>query len=210
MRKVLIVAGVMLFLGAATAAVFCIRQAQRNAARSRAFGRLCQLRLALEIYENLHQTLPPRLWRDTHGKPTHSWLASVLPEVEEKAVFDKLDVSKGWDTVTNADALRLGKPFWEWFRQDGYFPCALKSEVSVWDPETGSPRGLLKQFPDLIVLIAVPLDGIHPLQPFAIDENALRQAVEDGHEALFINCDGIYGTVRIEDEKITYLPAMSR
>ncbi len=210
MRRVLIAAVVMVLLGAAITAVFCIRQARRDAARSRTFGRLCQLRLSLEIYEDLHGTLPPRLLQDRHGNPTHSWLALVLSQLEQKAIFDKLDVSKGWDTATNADAIKLGRPFWEWFSQDGYFPCALKSEESIWNPVTGSPRGLLKQFPDSIVLIAVPLDGVHPLQPCGIDNEDLRQALEDGQEVLFINCDGIYGTVGIEDGNITYLPSVSR
>jgi len=208
MRRLLLVAGVMLMLGAGTAAVFCIHQARRDAIRSRAFGRLCQLRLALEIYEDLHGTLPPRLLRDTHGNQTHSWLAAVLPHCEEKAIFDKLDFTKSWDTVNNADALSLGRPFWEWFCRDGYFPCALTSKESIWNPQTGSPRGLLKQFPNSIVLVAVPVDGVHPLQPFAIDDKNLRQALEQGQEALFINCDGMYGTVRMEGGNITYLPAV--
>ena len=210
MRRVLIAAVVMVLLGAAITAVFCIRQARRDAARSRAFGRLCQLRLSLEIYEDLHGTLPPRLLQDRHGNPTHSWLALVLSQLEQKAIFDKLDASKGWDTATNADAIKLGRPFWDWFSEDGYFPCALKSEASIWDPESGSPRGLLKQFPDSIVLIAVPLNGVHPLQPFGIDKKDLRQALEAGQEVLFISCDGVYGTVRIEDGDITYLPSVPR
>lgn len=209
--KTSLVTGVILLIAAASCAALRIREARRDAVRSSAFGRLCQLRLALQSYEDYHGTLPPRTLKETDGSPTYSWLAAVLPYCEQQELFEKLDFTRAWDSVNNADARSVGSPFWEWYCPDGdYFPSAFLNPQSIWNPRTGSPRGLLKQFPDSIVLVAVPREGKHPLQPFTIDDQQLRRILEQGREALFIDGEGRYGRVRIEGGELAYVSETPR
>ena len=202
-RKSVITVGIVVVLLVGVAIVLGVRSAQRDAVRARTIGRLSQLHLSLANYEHQHGALPSRFARDTDGNPTHGWLASVLSQFEERAVSDKLDVTKAWDASDNVDAIKLGEQFWQWYREDGLFPCALQGDDSIW-AESGSPRGTLSQFPNSIVLVAVELDDVHPLQPFAITEDHLEQLLMDGTEALFIDSNRVYGKVRIHNGAIVY------
>jgi hypothetical protein len=59
----------MLMFGCVLAvAAHAIRKAQREARRSSAYGRLCQMRFALQIYEQEHGALPPLWLRDDSGR----------------------------------------------------------------------------------------------------------------------------------------------
>ena len=203
-RKSIVAFGIVLVLMIATATVPGIRRAQRDAVRNRAFGRLSQLHVALANYEHQNGSVPSRFAKNADGNATHSWLAFVLSQFEESAaVWENLDVAAPWDASKNADAVKLGEQFWQWYRKDGLFPCALQSEASIWT-DNGAPRGKLSQFPNSIVLVAVERDDVHPLQPFAITEDQLEQLLMDGKETLFIDSNRVYGKVRIQNGEIVY------
>ena len=202
-RKSIVAFGIVLALMIGTGIVLGIRRAQRDAARNRAFGRLSQLHLALANYEHQHGSIPSRFVKNADGKATHSWLAFVLPQFEESGVWENLDVTAPWDAHKNSDAVNLGEQFWQWYRKDGFFPCTLQSEASIWT-DSGAPRGKMSQFPNSIVLIAVEQDDVHPLQPFAITDDQLGKLLMDGKEALFIDSNRVYGRVRLPNGEIVY------
>ena len=79
------------------------------------------------------------------------------------------------------------------------------SDRSIWEQDTGKPKGTFAQCPNSILLVAVPRRDVHPLQPFVIDEAALRQFLVDGKEILFITCDRERGNVRIQDGEVVYV-----
>jgi prepilin-type processing-associated H-X9-DG protein len=65
---------------------------------------LRQIAQAMVIYEQQHGTLPPVCTRDADGKPLHSWRTLILPYIEEKELFDTIDLTKPWDDPANAAA----------------------------------------------------------------------------------------------------------
>jgi hypothetical protein len=65
---------------------------------------LKQIVLALEAYEETYHCLPPAWTVDAAGKPLHSWRTLILPYLEEKALYDRIDLSKPWDDPANKAA----------------------------------------------------------------------------------------------------------
>lgn len=59
---------------------------------------------AMLIYEQEHGTLPPACTRDAAGKPLHSWRTLLLPYLEERELYDSIDLTKPWDDPANAAA----------------------------------------------------------------------------------------------------------
>jgi prepilin-type processing-associated H-X9-DG protein len=74
--------------------------ARRNACRMN----LRAIAQAMLTYEQEHGTLPPACTRDANGRPLHSWRTLLLPYLEERALYDSIDLTKPWDDPTNAAA----------------------------------------------------------------------------------------------------------
>jgi prepilin-type N-terminal cleavage/methylation domain-containing protein/prepilin-type processing-associated H-X9-DG protein len=86
-------------------------QAAREAARrSQCVNNLMQLSIALQNYESAHEVLPPGVVNDTGpiqnvAKGYHfSWIAQLLPFVEQKNVYGHLDFTTGAYSASNLSA----------------------------------------------------------------------------------------------------------
>jgi len=176
---------------------------QHAAVKSSARGRLAQLHLSLMNYESAHGRLPSRHSLDSSGEPAFSWLALVLPFWEQPSVLDQLDTTKSWNAPENAQAVNLGETFWDWYRQDGFFACALKGDHSIW-ADDGEPRGDSTELANSIALISVNVGDVHPLQPFFVTEDQLEAILADGGEALFIAADRASGEVHLKGGKLVF------
>lgn len=184
--------------------VYMVRTAQREAGRMRVMGRLSQLRLSLENFESFHGFPPHRELKGDSSEPALSWLASVLPYIERVDVYSELVLNRPWNSEENSKALRIGSSFWDWYCEDGYFILPLKDELSIWDSESGLPRGTLANNPDAIALIALPLNGIHPLQPFTLTADELKARLGKNVVAIHIRCSGEYGAVKLVGDSLWF------
>src|SRR5262245_21426383 len=77
------------------------RMAREAARRMQCNNHLRQIAIALQNYHDAYQCLPPAYTVDAAGKPLHSWRTLILPFMEGKAVYDKIDLSKPWDDPVN-------------------------------------------------------------------------------------------------------------
>lgn len=77
------------------------REAGRRMACS---NNLKQIALALHNYEREFGALPPAYTVDADGRPLHSWRTLILPYIEQKALYDRIDLSKPWDDPANRNA----------------------------------------------------------------------------------------------------------
>lgn len=59
---------------------------------------------ALQAYDQQHGSLPPACTRDAEGRPLHSWRTLILPYLEERGLYESIDLSKPWDDPANASA----------------------------------------------------------------------------------------------------------
>jgi hypothetical protein len=78
--------------------------ARLNARRVWCSNKLKQIVLALHQYEQDHNALPPAYTVDANGRPLHSWRTLLLPYLEEKSLYEKIDLSKPWNDPVNATA----------------------------------------------------------------------------------------------------------
>jgi prepilin-type processing-associated H-X9-DG protein len=78
--------------------------ARRDARRAWCKNNLKQIALALHNYEQDHKALPPAYTTDANGRPLHSWRTLILPYLEQKSLYEKIDLSKPWNDPVNATA----------------------------------------------------------------------------------------------------------
>ena len=78
-------------------------QAGREAARSAQSGQnLRQIGIALHTYHDVWKTLPPAFQPDQSGQPGTSWRTAILPQLDQKPLFDQYDMSAPWNDPRNA------------------------------------------------------------------------------------------------------------
>ena len=66
---------------------------------------LRQIALALHLYEQDYKVLPPAYTTDAIGRPLHSWRTLILPYLEQRELYQTIDLSKPWNDPANAKAL---------------------------------------------------------------------------------------------------------
>ncbi|WP_286764410.1 MULTISPECIES: DUF1559 domain-containing protein [Rhodopirellula] len=188
-------------------AVIFVVDARRTAARMRAQGRLSQLHLALLNYQTVNGVLPGRNVTDSNGRPLCSWVGSILPYIEQHEIAGSFDISQSWNSPRNKKSLASGEKFWNWYTEDGYFISAFYGADSMWDAN-GTPLGKLADYPTSVLLVATAIDGVHPLEPFSLSEEGLRELVAAGHKVLYVDAGRFHGTVKLEGESLVFARGM--
>ncbi len=82
------------------------RSARPAARRSQCKNNLKQIGLALHNYHDAYGAFPPVFTVDTGGKPLHSWRTLILPYLDQKPLYDRIDLSKPWDDPANAEIFK--------------------------------------------------------------------------------------------------------
>ena len=100
----LVVGGILLTL-AALLIPFRRGGARPAARRMSCINNLHNIALALRSYEAVYGAFPPAYTVDSAGQPLHSWRTLILPYLEQKALYDTIDLSKPWDDPINKTAL---------------------------------------------------------------------------------------------------------
>lgn len=77
----------------------------RNAARRpQCRNNLKGIGLAFHNYHDTYGAFPPAHTVNAEGKPLHGWRTSILPFLDGKPLYDKIDLSKPWDDPVNSAA----------------------------------------------------------------------------------------------------------
>jgi hypothetical protein len=101
--SLLVVTGI---IGVLVALLLPASRGSREAGRRmHCHNNLKQIALALHHYEDEYGALPPAYTVDANGKPLHSWRTLILPYLEQKALYETIDLSKPWDDAANKAAL---------------------------------------------------------------------------------------------------------
>ena len=98
---------VMLISFVAVMFLLPVTRGREGARRSQCKNNLKQIGLALYNYHDQYHAFPPAYTVDADGKPLHSWRTLILPYLEQKALYDKIDLTKPWDDPANAEVFKL-------------------------------------------------------------------------------------------------------
>jgi hypothetical protein len=179
---------------------------------------LKQIGLALRTYADAHNAFPPAYTVNDEGKPLHSWRTLILPYLEERQLYEKIDLSKPWDDPANAQALRAAPYIYQ-------CPANLNSEetdnrttyLAVVTPNSCLRPARSRPMSDLtdglpFTLIVMEVDSDHAvpwMSPFDADE---KLVLSIGPESKLVHPGGTHvlyanGSVQFLD---TTVPAKLR
>jgi len=95
-------AGLCLIVPVLLALLLPAVQAAREAARrAQCQNNLRMIALALHQYNSEYDCFPPAVVTDSAGNPLYSGRVLLLPYLEQKALYDRFDLSKPWDSPEN-------------------------------------------------------------------------------------------------------------
>jgi hypothetical protein len=60
--------------------------------------------MALHNYVQDHKALAPAYTMDANDRPLHCWRTLILPYLEQRSLYEKIDLSKPWNDPVNATA----------------------------------------------------------------------------------------------------------
>ncbi|PAY16447.1 hypothetical protein CKO51_26690 [Rhodopirellula sp. SM50] len=75
---------------------------RRSAARAKRVATMKQLGIAFYNYHDREKHLPPRCFVAADGKPLHSWLVAVLPDMDNLAFYRSIRLDLPWNADENA------------------------------------------------------------------------------------------------------------
>jgi prepilin-type processing-associated H-X9-DG protein len=79
-----------------------VRSARPAVRRTQCLNNIRNIALALDNYKEEYHVYPPSYTVDANGKPLHSWRTLILPYLDEKALYKRIDLSKAWNDPANA------------------------------------------------------------------------------------------------------------
>lgn len=102
--ELLVVLGILAIL-----LVFLLPPVSRSrtaARRTQCKNNLKHIGLALHNYSDAYDSFPPAYTVDAEGNPLHSWRTLILPFIDQKPLYDTIDLSKPWNDPANAEAYK--------------------------------------------------------------------------------------------------------
>jgi hypothetical protein len=99
----LIIGGMVLACGGILVALLlpAVQSAREAARRVQSTNNVKQIVVAMHLYHDMYQTLPPAVVKDAEGKPLYSGMVCLLPMMEQQALYDRFDKNKAWDAPEN-------------------------------------------------------------------------------------------------------------
>jgi hypothetical protein len=83
------------------------------AARTISTTNLKQMAVAASTYHDVHKHFPPGGVFDEHGRALHGWQTLLLPYVEQKELYNGINLKLPWSDPANAAAFRTRVPMYQ-------------------------------------------------------------------------------------------------
>ena len=153
-----------------------VTRGREAARRTQCKNNLKQIMLALHNYEQEHGAFPPAYTVDGDGRPLHSWRTLILPYLEQRKLYDSIDLLKPWDDPVNADAYRTVVTSYVCPTNSSF--TTLTTYLGIVTPGScllpAEPRRL-GEISDgtantFVVFEVTPDQGVHWMQPTDADE----------------------------------------
>lgn len=169
------------------------RTARSAARRSACQNNLKQLAFAMRRYVEEHGCLPPSRTFAADGTPLHSWRTLLLPYVDERKLFESIDLSKPWDDPVNAKARNTPVPVaYRCFEHGSTLGLKTTYQVVLSDEgvfrhdASATAAELAAAEPHTLLVVDTTKDrAVHWMEPRDLDEEAFLglQPPFDAHPA---------------------------
>ena len=176
------------------------RNVRPAARRTQCRHNLKQLAIALHNYHDAYDGFPPAYTTDAEGKPLHSWRTLILPFLDQKSLYDQIDLTKPWNDPANAEAYQTALGVFNCPSTD--LPPNHTVYLAVVTPNSPILPTKSRQISEItngtsqtLLLIEVAAEhAVHWMAPQDVDEAivmSFRQATELHHKggvhAVFVN-----------------------
>ena len=154
------------------------RSSRQAARRSYCRNNLKQIGIALHLYADEYGEFPPAYTVDADGNPLHSWRTLILPYLDERPLYETIDLSKPWNDPANAEA--YSKSLSVYRCPSAEMETGKTSYLAAVTPEGGLQPVRSKAVSELKDLFASPLVAevngyfaVHWMSPEDADESLL-------------------------------------
>ena len=155
------------------------RNGREAARRTQCKSNLKQIVLALFNYESTYGALPPAYTVDAEGKSLHSWRTLILPYLDQKQLYEKIDLTKPWNDPVNADAFNTRVTIFQCpstvYKDNNTTYMAIVGSNNCFRPN--EPRKLSEITADhgeTLMVIEVPAEqSVHWMSPRDADEQLI-------------------------------------
>jgi len=185
--ELLAIVGIIGLLIACVLPAFRFPRGAREAGRRMSCANnLKQIALALRSYHDEFGSFPPAYTVDAAGKPLHSWRTLILPFLEQKSLYEEIDLSKPWDDPANLEAYET---------QIRSYQCAslaipknhtnylaILAPGGCFPPMESRTLADITDGPDhTLLVIEVPAESATPwMSPTDASEDSIRSALMSG------------------------------
>lgn len=172
LKTIFVIAGLIVFSGLMTAAVFVgIKPAKIPSNRALCRNGISQIAIALRAYKKDHGRLPPLFTRDADGNPAHSWRVLLLPYLESVELYDRYNFSLPWNHPQNLEIAAEGGVLYSKYPEgdlaaDYTFIVAVAGSPTSWGNERLSGSGF-----DEVLVIESPVHKTHWMAPNDLNQN---------------------------------------
>ena len=147
------------------------RRARPAALRSQCKNNLKQIGLALHNYHEDQGAFPPAYTVDANGKPLHGWRTLILPYLDQKPLYDSIDLSKPWNDPANAEAYATHLSAYVCPSTD--MPDGYTTYLALVGPDCAFQAAQPQQLRDMqdgtsntvLVIDASPIAAVHWMDP---------------------------------------------
>jgi hypothetical protein len=155
--------------------------------KSQCRSNLRRIAEALRQYEIQHGSLPPAYLPDANGKPMHSWRVLILPQLDERGLYERYDFNEPWDGPKNS---QLARSMPEVFACPADPDARSKGESSYMvlvGPQTLFPGRTTARTGDItddraatILVTEVPVAGVVWTEPKDLNTTRMQFSIQTG------------------------------
>jgi prepilin-type N-terminal cleavage/methylation domain-containing protein len=175
LTELIVVLGIIAILAALFLPAY--RSAGPAARRTQCLNNIRNIALALRNYEEEYHVLPPAYTVDARGNRLHSWRTLILPYLDQKSLYKRIDLSKPWYDPANAKIGETALSIYscpEAHRPESQCPENCTTYLAVVTPDSclraGKSRALSEITSPGKTLMVIEVDSKHAVPWMSADD----------------------------------------
>jgi hypothetical protein len=139
----------------------------RQARRSPCRNNLRQIAVALHMYHQANNSLPPAYVADENGKRMHSWRVLILPQLGQNDLYSRYNFSEPWDGPNNSRLMASRPPVYACSEHSGDSVGTAYLAISGEHSALAGPNRVnFRDFPDGLANTIMVVKASHAAVPW--------------------------------------------